>query len=256
MCQTIFVFQNTMKCPTCFELLISDSKNYIVTSPCGHLFHNDCVQAWLDRGNQSCPQCRTGLTREKLIRLYSFETTADGQTSHGTNLNKQKSQSLSILYTTDAPIPERIIQNQQESQEESEPAILYTRVTDSVNMNGEYLNFLGHPIIPNNPPTSSATLAPLYPLASSNPGAPRDINDPTQHTTNFGRPFPVNNNKTNCSVKPGGCFGFVCFWIAVVVIIILLKGEEVSQTPKYHYIVTSKVYRVSQKDLDDFRRSL
>ena len=120
-----------MKCPTCFELLISDAKNYIVTSPCGHLFHNDCVQAWLDRGNLSCPQCRTGLTREKLIRLYSFETTADGQTPYGTNLNKQKSQSLSILKTTDTPIPERTNQNQQESQEESEPAVLYTRLTDS-----------------------------------------------------------------------------------------------------------------------------
>ena len=139
-----------MKCPTCFELLISDSKNYIVTSPCGHLFHNDCVQAWLDRGNQSCPQCRTGLTREKLIRLYSFETTADGQTPCGTNLNKQKSQSLSILHTTDALISARISartnQNQQESQEESEPAILYNRATDSVNLNGENLDFLGHPL--------------------------------------------------------------------------------------------------------------
>ena len=66
-----FAFQKAMKCPTCFELLISDSKNYIVTSPCGHLFHNDCVQAWLDRGNQSCPQCRTG------------RVSVQGVTSHG-----------------------------------------------------------------------------------------------------------------------------------------------------------------------------
>ena len=223
-----------MKCPTCFELLISDSKNFIVTSPCGHLFHNDCVQAWLNRGNQSCPQCRTGLTRENLIRLYSFETTADGQNPHGTNLNKQKSQSLSILHTTDALIPERTNQNQQESQEESEPAILYTRATDSVNLNGENLNFLGHPLNNSLAPNS---LAPLNPLASSNPsnsaevtliGTPRDINDPTQQ--NLGRNFRENNDKTNCSVKPGGCFAFVCFWIAVVVIIILLR-EEVSQSP-------------------------
>ena len=223
-----------MKCPTCFELLISDSKNYIVTSPCGHLFHNDCVQAWLNRGNQSCPQCRTGLTREKLIRLYSFETTADGQTPHGTNLNKQKSQSLSILHTSDALIPEITNPNQQESQEESEPAILYNRATDSVNLNGENLNSLGHPL--NNSFAPNA-IAPLNPLASSNPsnsaevtliGTPRDINDPAQQ--NLGRNFRENNNKPNCNIKPGGCFAFTCFWIAVVVIIIILKGEEVSQT--------------------------
>ena len=73
-----------MKCPTCFELLISDTKNYVVTTPCGHLFHNDCVQAWLDRGNQSCPQCRTGITKEKLIRLYSFETTTTDAPNQGT----------------------------------------------------------------------------------------------------------------------------------------------------------------------------
>ena len=217
-----------MKCPTCFELLISDSKNYIVTSPCGHLFHNDCVQAWLDRGNQSCPQCRTGLTREKLIRLYSFETATDGQNPHGTNLNKQKSQSLSILHTTDALIPERTNQNQQESQEESEPAILYTRATDSVNLNVE--DFLGpDPLITSLTPNTLASLNPSNSAEVTLIGTPRDINDPTQQ--NLGRNFRENNNKTNCTVKPGGCFAFTCFWIAVVVIIILLKGEEVSQTP-------------------------
>ena len=217
-----------MKCPTCFELLISDSKNYIVTSPCGHLFHNDCVQAWLDRGNQSCPQCRTGLTREKLIRLYSFETTADGQTPHGTNLNKQKSQSLSILHTTDSLIPERTNQNQHESQEESTPAVLYTRATDSVNLNGENLNFLGHPL---NNSLAPNTLAPLNPSNSAEVtliGTPRDINDPTHQILR--QNFRENNNKTSCTIKPGGCFAFTCFWIAVVVIIIILKGEEVSQT--------------------------
>ena len=217
-----------MKCPTCFELLISDSKNYIVTSPCGHLFHNDCVQAWLDRGNQSCPQCRTGLTREKLIRLYSFETATDGQNPHGTNLNKQKSQSLSILHTTDALIPERTNQNQQESQEESEPAILYTRATDSVNLNVE--DFLGpDPLITSLTPNTLASLNPSNSAEVTLIGTPRDINDPTQQ--NLGRNFRENNNKTSCTVKPGGCFAFTCFWIAVVVIIILLKGEEVSQTP-------------------------
>ena len=60
----------TNKCPTCFEPLISDSKNYIVTTPCGHLFHMNCVQGWLDTGNQTCPQCRGVISKDKLLRIY------------------------------------------------------------------------------------------------------------------------------------------------------------------------------------------
>ena len=144
--QTFFVVQTKMKCPTCFEVLISDSKNYIVTTPCGHLFHNDCVQAWLDRGNQSCPQCRTKLKREKLIRLYSFETTIEAQISHETNLNKQKSQSCSILYA---------------------------KAADSINFQDQDLNlqedpFEGHHRGNSSTPPPSEALAPLDPLDSSN----------------------------------------------------------------------------------------
>ena len=67
-----FVLQKTMtnKCPTCFEPLISDSKNYIVSTPCGHLFHMNCVQGWLNTGNQTCPQCRGIISKNKLLRIY------------------------------------------------------------------------------------------------------------------------------------------------------------------------------------------
>ena len=74
-----FVFQKTMtnKCPTCFEPLISDSKNYIVSTPCGHLFHMNCVQGWLDTGNQTCPQCRGIISKDKLLRIYLPPTESD-----------------------------------------------------------------------------------------------------------------------------------------------------------------------------------
>ena len=71
----------TNKCPTCFEPLISDSKNYIVTTPCGHLFHMNCVQGWLDTGNQTCPQCRGIIAKDKLLRIYLQPTESGVQKS-------------------------------------------------------------------------------------------------------------------------------------------------------------------------------
>ena len=58
------------KCPTCFEPLASGSKNYTVTTPCGHLFHINCIQGWIARGNQTCPQCRSDISNDKLLRIY------------------------------------------------------------------------------------------------------------------------------------------------------------------------------------------
>ena len=75
----LYIVEKTMtnKCPTCFEPLISDSKNYIVTTPCGHLFHMNCVQGWLDTGNQTCPQCRGIISKDKLLRIYLPPTESD-----------------------------------------------------------------------------------------------------------------------------------------------------------------------------------
>ena len=41
-------------CPICLESL-KDEDNYV--SKCKHVFHNKCIDAWLD-GNVSCPKCR------------------------------------------------------------------------------------------------------------------------------------------------------------------------------------------------------
>ena len=224
-----------MKCPTCFELLISDSKNYIVTSPCGHLFHNDCVQAWLDRGNQSCPQCRTKLTREKLIRLYSFETTIEAQISHETNLNKQKSQSCSILYS---------------------------KVADSINFQDQDLNLLedpfeGHHRGNSSTPTPSVTLAPSNPLDYSNDSLELDedylrsvieirpVSHPTQQNVY------ESNSKTNCFGYDGypcwliACICFWSFWLILFLVMVVIKLteplEEVSYTSRQ---VTYSAYTI------------
>ena len=81
-----------MKCPTCYEPLISDSKNYIVTTPCGHLFHTNCVQSWIATGNQTCPQCRGNISKEKLLRIYLPSNGSDDQFSQETDEDQQTSE--------------------------------------------------------------------------------------------------------------------------------------------------------------------
>ena len=83
-----------MKCPTCYEPLISDSKNYIVTTPCGHLFHTNCVQSWIATGNQTCPQCRSNISKDKLLRIYLPSNGSDDQLSQETDEDQQTSENV------------------------------------------------------------------------------------------------------------------------------------------------------------------
>ena len=80
------------KCPTCFEPLTSGSTNHTVTTPCGHLFHMNCVQGWIARGNQTCPQCRSNISKDKLLRIYLQPSESDDQTPQETDENQQKSE--------------------------------------------------------------------------------------------------------------------------------------------------------------------
>ena len=58
-------------CVMCLESL-SFGNSYIVTTPCGHLFHKDCLKKWLDTGKKTCPKCRTEIPRDpnELTRIY------------------------------------------------------------------------------------------------------------------------------------------------------------------------------------------
>ena len=41
-----------------------------MTTRCGHLFHINCIDSWLNDGNQTCPRCRSMISRNELIHLY------------------------------------------------------------------------------------------------------------------------------------------------------------------------------------------
>lgn len=58
-------------CSICLESLTVTSDIY--TTPCGHVFHYDCIQKWLASGNQHCSQCRRNCKINEIVKLYFSE---------------------------------------------------------------------------------------------------------------------------------------------------------------------------------------
>ena len=60
-----------ISCSTCLEIFTS--KCNISTIPCGHVFHNKCIEKWLTENN-NCSQCRSNVTFDQIIKLYFTES--------------------------------------------------------------------------------------------------------------------------------------------------------------------------------------
>ena len=58
-------------CSTCLGSFTSVSD--ISTIPCGHVFHTNCIEKWLESGSNSCSQCRKEFRRIQIIKLYFSE---------------------------------------------------------------------------------------------------------------------------------------------------------------------------------------
>ena len=58
-------------CSTCLELFTS--KSDISTTPCGHVFHTNCITKWLENGQNDCSECRKECTANEIIKLYFSE---------------------------------------------------------------------------------------------------------------------------------------------------------------------------------------
>ena len=56
-----------VECSTCLESFTS--KCDISTTPCGHVFHTECMRKWL-KNEKSCPQCRKPCTEKQMIKIY------------------------------------------------------------------------------------------------------------------------------------------------------------------------------------------
>ena len=55
-------------CSTCLGSFTSISD--ISATPCGHVFHTDCIEKWLQNGSKSCSQCRKDFQRREITKLF------------------------------------------------------------------------------------------------------------------------------------------------------------------------------------------
>ena len=62
-------------CSTCLGSFTSISD--ISTTPCGHVFHTDCIEKWMQNGSNSCSQCRKDLRQSQVIKLYFSESQSE-----------------------------------------------------------------------------------------------------------------------------------------------------------------------------------
>ena len=88
--------QESIACPICADPLAS---RQVLALPCGHPFHQDCVEDWHDRQHRdgaprTCPVCRTGSWNSSPRSDIVDVTTTDGSESE----SESQSQSDSSLF--------------------------------------------------------------------------------------------------------------------------------------------------------------
>lgn len=73
--------ENSDNCAICWEKMDTARK-----LPCGHLFHNSCLQSWLEQ-DTSCPTCRLALSMQANHRENTPEIPSESQTPARRNDN-------------------------------------------------------------------------------------------------------------------------------------------------------------------------
>ena len=58
-------------CSSCLELFTSSCD--ISTTPCGHVFHTECISKWLEDRQENCAQCRKSCKKDQIIKLFFSE---------------------------------------------------------------------------------------------------------------------------------------------------------------------------------------
>ena len=58
-------------CSICLESFTLTCNIY--TTPCGHVYHYECILKWLESGNSHCSQCRKSCVTNQIFKLYFSE---------------------------------------------------------------------------------------------------------------------------------------------------------------------------------------
>lgn len=69
-----------MKVDCCICLEYFDGVSKILTPICGHLFHENCINVWLEK-NESCPQCRLAVRRNQMHFVHLTATVTSRRSS-------------------------------------------------------------------------------------------------------------------------------------------------------------------------------
>lgn len=99
-----------VECCICLEDLSSDGESKIQTPICGHLFHDNCINAWLNN-NASCPQCRLAVNRKNLRIIHLTSSV---------NSDRRSSIFNSSLCQDYREVNENLLQQQESNQKEIE----------------------------------------------------------------------------------------------------------------------------------------
>ena len=57
-----------MDCPIC--KIPIDAESQVVSTPCGHVFHSNCMETWIAQGKKNCPQCRKVCERQNIRPIF------------------------------------------------------------------------------------------------------------------------------------------------------------------------------------------
>ena len=74
-------------CSICLESFTLTSDIY--TTPCGHVFHYECIRKWLERGNPHCSLCRQNCEINEITRLHVSENEAALEENYEKNISQQ-----------------------------------------------------------------------------------------------------------------------------------------------------------------------
>ena len=74
---------NDKQCIICFEKISFQEKHFL---HCGHCYHCNCINKWIDLGNFECPMCKQDIDCEKALSV-SISLEEDDEYDYPLNIN-------------------------------------------------------------------------------------------------------------------------------------------------------------------------